>query len=71
MKVRCLLVSQAFAGAFGRCSICVSARLYQLDPHWTCFRSILYWKRVLKYVDKIRVWLKWDKNIVHEDLTTL
>ena len=38
MKVRCLLVSQAFVGAFGRCHACLSVRMYQLGSHWMCLR---------------------------------
>lgn len=43
-------------------SICPSVRRKQIDSRWTYFRDNLHSGVLLKFVDKIIFWLKWDKS---------
>jgi hypothetical protein len=43
-------------------AVCPSARMEQLDSHWTDCHEILYLSIFLKPVEKIQVSLKSDKN---------
>ena len=43
-------------------SSCPSVRMEHFDSHWTDFHEIWYLSIFRKYVGKIQVWLKSDKN---------
>jgi hypothetical protein len=43
-------------------SVCLFVRMEQLGSHWTYFHETLYWRIFRKYVEKIQVALKSDKN---------
>ena len=45
-------------------SSCESVRMYQFWSHWSDFRDVSFWRLLLKYVEKIYVFLESDKNIV-------
>jgi hypothetical protein len=39
--------------------------MYQLGSHWTDFRAISYRRLLWKSFEKLKIWLKLDKNIGH------
>lgn len=43
-------------------SLCLSVRMEQLGPHWTDFREVRILSIFRKSFEKIKVWLKYDKN---------
>jgi hypothetical protein len=60
-----------FLGAFAKLpkatisflkSLCLSVRMEQLGSHWTDFHEIRYLSIFLKFIEKIQVSLKYDKN---------
>ena len=46
-------------------SACLSVRKEQFGSHWMNFNEILYFKIFRKYVQKIHVSIKYDKNDGH------
>jgi hypothetical protein len=46
-------------------TVCPPIRMEQLYSHWTDFHEISYLRIFRKFVEKIKVWLKYDKNKWH------
>jgi len=43
-------------------SVCRSILVEQFGFHWANFREILCWESLLKAVNQIKMWLKFNKN---------
>jgi hypothetical protein len=60
--------SLSFLGAFEnfrKTSLLRHVRMQQLCSYWADFRDFFYQGLSLKFVKKIQVWLKSDKNVWH------
>jgi len=49
------------------CHVCSSVHIEQLLSHWTNFHQIWYLSTFIKYLEKIEVSLKTDKNNGYSD----